>query len=395
MRSMEEFDADVIVIGLGAWGSSTLWRLAERGVRCIGIERYGINHAFGSSHGYSRLFRIACQEHPDLVPLARRSRDLWRELEDRSGEALLFETGLLTVGKPGSDMVSGAVAAGKKFGVPLEQLSAEEVRTKYPAYATVADDEIGIWDAAAGTLKPDAAVRAASEAAMAAGAEAYFDTRVTGVDLVDGGVIVSTAGRTFTARKAIITAGPWLGKLVPDLPLTPLRTPMQWFESKLGESDPAFDLEQFPAFMRRVEDGVSLWGHGRAFGEPVKMGLGIDIGAFDPTDPDDCDRGINPARDWTALSRNIEQLFPGLDPIPSTSRPCMIAVTPDDQFLIGRPANDPRLLIGGGCSGHGFKHAAGIGELLAQMSQGEALFMNADFVDPNRFESVSQLRKAS
>lgn len=389
MTRIEAFDTDVIVIGLGAWGSSALWRLAERGVQCVGFERYSNSHALGSSHGYTRLFRVACQEHPGLVDMARKSRDLWKELESVSGEPLLFETGALSVGEPTSDMVAGTIRAGAESGVAVEQLTREEVQSRFPGYATMSPTEIGAWDPEAGIVDPDAGVRAANDAAVAAGAQTFFDARVTDIELLDDGVAVTVAGRTWAARQVIVTAGAWLGKLVPGLPVEAWRTPMQWFESKKGPNDPEFMLENFPAFMRRVKPGVSIWGHGSALGEPVKIGLGLDDGAFDSTDPDECDRGINPARDWGVLSEAIAALFPGLNPMPVQSRPCMVTMSPDGQFLIGRPDNDPRLLIGGGCSGHGFKHATGIGELLAQLATGEAPYLDAAFVDPNRFQSMS------
>ena len=389
MTRIKSFDTDVIVIGLGAWGSSTLWRLAERGVRCIGFERYGNSHALGSSHGYTRLFRVACQEHSGLVDMARKSRDLWKELETVSGNPLLFETGALNVGDPTSDMVAGTIRAGASSNVAVEQLTRDEIQDRFPAYVTMSPAEVGVWDPEAGIVDPDLGVKAANDAAIKAGAQAFFDARVTNIELVDNGVVVTVADRTWTARQVIVTAGAWLGKLVPGLPLEALRTPMQWFESKKGPDDPEFALEKFPAFMRRVKPGVGIWGHGSALGEPVKVGLWLDEGAFDPTDPDECDRGINPVRDWSVLSDAISTLFPGLNPTPVQSRPCMVTMSPDGQFLIGRPDNDPRLIVGGGCSGHGFKHATGIGELLAQLATGESLYLDAAFADPNRFDNVS------
>lgn len=390
MSRIESFDADVIVIGLGAWGSSTLWRLAERGVKCIGFERYGNSHALGSSHGFTRLFRVACQEHPGLVDMARKSRDLWKTLEVTSGEPLLYETGALNVGDPASDIVAGTIKAGEISGVAIEQLSRTEIQARFPGYANLGPDEVGVWDPEAGIVDPDRGVQAANKAAVAAGAQSFFDTRVTDIELVDNGVLVTAGGRVWSAGQVIVTAGAWLGKLVPGLPVEAWRTPMQWFESKKGPNDPEFALENFPAFMRRVKPGVSIWGHGSVFGEPVKIGLGLDDGAFEATDADECDRGINPARDWGVLSDAIATLFPGLNPIPVQSRPCMITMSKDAQFLIGRPDNDPRLIIGGGCSGHGFKHATGIGELLAQLATREAPYLDAAFVDPNRFADLSR-----
>ena len=108
---MDVIRKDVIVVGLGAFGSAALWRLAERGVSTVGVERYGIGHNLGSSHGLTRLFRIACQEHPGLPAIARKSLELWTGLGEQAGEDLVFQTGCLSAGAPDSRPVKGTLAA--------------------------------------------------------------------------------------------------------------------------------------------------------------------------------------------------------------------------------------------------------------------------------------------
>ncbi|MEU7001703.1 N-methyl-L-tryptophan oxidase [Nonomuraea sp. NPDC046570] len=379
---MTVFDADVIVVGLGAWGSSALWRLAERGVNAIGIERYGLGHEYGSSHGATRLFRLACLEHPGLVPVARRAGELWRELERRTGEELLRITGGIMIGPPDGRTVAGTLAAARAHDLPVEELDAAALRARFPQHAGVPDDFVGVWDPNAGAVRPELGVNAACRAAVAAGARVYADTRVSGVELIDGGAVVTTPARVFRARQVVVTAGPWLGKLVPDLPLDVRRTPMMWFSAK--EDPEAFAIDRFPVFIRHLDDDTSIWGHGSVYGHEVKVGLEDAGDHFASTDPDECDRGITP-RDHGTLSRVLRTAVPGLDPAPARAIACMITNSPDAQFMIGRPRRDPRLIVGGGCTGHGFKHATAVGEAIAQLAVGEETFCDLSFTDPNRF----------
>jgi sarcosine oxidase len=383
---MPEFDTDVVVVGLGAWGSSALWRLAARGVDVVGIERFGAGHGQGSSHGETRLFRVACQEHPDLVPLARRAGELWRELEEASGEELLRITGGITIGPPDEETMTRTLAAARAHELPIEQLTASQVRARFPQHTNVPDDFVGVLDPLAGVVKAEASVRAAHAAARSAGATIYCDTRVTSIHLVDGGVVVTTPLREFTARQAVVTAGAWLSKLVTMIPLETLRIPMNWYRAHDDATRNQFDVDDFPVFIRYVDQHRSLWGHGAVFGHDVKVGLTerCSTPAVARTDPDQCDRGVSP-QDWFRASSSLAIAVANLDPLPVRTVPCLITNSPDSQFLIGRPGSDPRLVIGGGCSGHGFKHATGIGEALAQITVGEQTFCDLRFTDPNRF----------
>jgi sarcosine oxidase len=378
---MAERDADVAVIGLGAMGSNTLWRLAHRGVDVIGFERFRPGHVQGSSHGHTRLFRVACLEHPNLVPLAQRSLELWRELQDRSGTPIIDITGGLMIGPPDSDVVAGTLAAARAHDLPVQTLTATELTTRFPQHAGVPADHVAVWDPLAGVVRPEAGVIAACAAAEAAGAKVYTDTRVTDVQLVGDGVEIRTATRTFRVGQVVVTAGPWLKKLAPELPLEPIRTPMTWFRPR--EDADAFDLSRFPIFIRAVDRDNWIWGHGAADGYDVKVGPDQDPN-FYAVDPDTVDRGVS-ARDWALISELVGRALPGLDPVPSRTTTCMITRSPDGQFQLGRLRGDRRLVVGGGCSGHAFKHASGIGELLAQIVCDETPLVDTDFVDPNRF----------
>ena len=234
----------------------------------------------------------------------------------------------------------------------------------------------------AGLAFPENAVVAAVDAARSAGAEIFTDTRVTDIELVDGGARVTTATRDFLVRQVVVTTGPWLGKLAPELPLEPQRTPMMWFDERT-DAVGTHTIDAFPTFIRAMGNDQWIWGHGAGDGFGIKIGPESDPN-FVPIDPDTIDRYVS-ADDWAHVSRLVARAFPGIEPVPTRVTTCMITRTPDGQFQIGRPHGDPRLIVGGGGSGHAFKHAAGIGELIAQIACDEPTLVPTDFVDPNRF----------
>ncbi|MFC0548238.1 N-methyl-L-tryptophan oxidase [Kutzneria chonburiensis] len=372
----------VAVIGLGAWGSSTLWRLAAAGVKVIGFEQFTPGHANGSSHGGSRMFRTACLEHNDLVPLAQRSLTLWRELEDASGEALFDNSGGLLIGPRDGHVVAGTLAAARVHGIPVEELSADQLGARFPAHQGLPADHVGVWEPTGGLIRPEAAIRAAVATARTAGAVVYENTRVTEIDVLDDGAVVRTPTRDFRVEQVVVTAGPWVAKLLPELPLEPVRMPTTWFRPT-GDVEP-FALKNFPSFIRELGHGKAIWGHGFQDGPDVKLGLEDGGGNFKPIDPDTTDRGVTPA-DWHTLTGLLATAVPGLGALPSAVTTCMITKTPDRQFLLGRPRGSRALVVGAGCAGHGFKHATGIGEALADITLGRPTGSPLGFTDPNRF----------
>jgi sarcosine oxidase len=376
-------DADVAVVGLGAWGSTTLWQLATRGVDVIGIERFGLGHALGSSHGGSRMFRVACLEHPSLVPLARRSAELWAELERITGRRLFEPTGGLLIGPRDGHVVAGTLTAARRHDVPIRTLDAAQLSTEYPLHASVPAHHAAICEITAGLLRPEEAIRAAVTAATSCGAQVWKNTWVSEIELRGDGVLVRMPARELTVRQVVVTAGPWLPALVPELLVEAVRMPMTWFRPV--NNPQRFTMERFPVFIRELDSGAAIWGHGTEQDEDdVKLGLEDGNSTFQVVDADQVDRSVRSV-DWKVLADLLPDAVPGLGKTPSRSAVCMITRTPDRQFLLGRPRGDRRLVVGGGCSGHGFKHASGIGEVLADLVLGREPALDVSYADPNRF----------
>jgi len=390
---MQTLTTRIAVVGLGAWGSAALWRLAARGIDAIGIDRYGVGHHLGSSHGATRLFRVACQEHPGLAPIAQRSLALWQELGERTGERYVMQTGCLSTGVPSSAPVAGTRAAARAAGIEVEDLTHAELAARFPQYTGLRSESVGVIDPAAGLCFPERNIRAMGTDAARLGARILADSRVTGLELVDGGVRLHTATAVIEAEQAIITAGAWNPTLIPGLPLSPRRTPLFWFQPKDGAGS-SFALEDFPAFVHELSDGRLLWGHGSYDGPEGSFGVKIGMegagAGFVRTTADGLDRYIHPREDLAVISAWVAEAFEDIDPVPAKAIPCMVTDSPDAQFLLGRPGGDSRLVLGGGDSGHGFKHAAGIGELLAQIAAGEAPYTDVEFLDPDRFAEVGR-----
>jgi len=382
---METLRKDVVVVGLGGFGSGALWRLAQRGVDVAGIERHGIGHHLGSSHGATRLFRVACHEHPGLSAVALKSLELWSALGEQTGQELVRQSGCLTTAPPGSRRIRGVLAAAAAAGVPAVELGHDELVARQPQYAGLAPDDVAVWDPGAGICYPERNVRAQTEAARRLGADVYPHTMVTGIEAGPDGITVRSPTAEWRAEQVVVAAGAWLGTLVTGLPLAPRRTPLYWFRPR----DPLsaeFTLDRFPSFVWQRPDGDVLWGHGSADDYQVKIGLDpVRATASTAIDPEEVDRYIHLDTDLDELTSSVARAFPGLEPRPAKVIPCMVTDSPDEQFLVGRLAGEPRVVVAGGDSGHGFKHAAGIGELLAQIVTGEHPYCAADFMDPARF----------
>ncbi|MGC3003066.1 N-methyl-L-tryptophan oxidase [Streptomyces sp. G35A] len=379
---MTRWDAETAVVGLGAWGASALWRLASRGVDVIGFERFTPGHALGSSHGHARVLRLACPEHPGLVPLARRSMELWTELEDAGRESPLLTSGGLAVGPESGPVAGGALRAARDHGVRVRTFTASALRFQYPRHTGVPAHHIGVYEPSAALVRPERAVRAAVAAAEEAGARVFTDSRVTRLEPVPGGVHLHTVQRSVRVRQAVLTAGAWLTGLMPELPLETVRRPVAWFRP--FERDSGFEVDGFPAFTRELEDGRVLWGHGAQGGYDVALGLDDGGVAAKPVDPEDTDRSVA-SEDWSELGRILPVKVPGLDPLPARVALSTRTRTPDGRFLLGRPGGDRRLLVAGGENAHGFGYAPGIGEALADLVRGGTPALPLDSLSPDRF----------
>jgi sarcosine oxidase len=356
---------DVAVIGLGATGSAALAALAQRSRRVIGIERFASGHDRGSSHGATRVIRLGYFEHPSYVPLLRAAYPLWRELEARSGRALMTITGIVEIGASHSELVKGTLHSSRLHGLAHDILDSQTVMARFPAFR-LGQDFVGVFQPEGGFLRVEPAIEAMIALARGAGAEIATEEPVLALEPRGSGVRVTTVHRTIDAASAIVAAGPWLKSLVPDLPVA-IRVTRQvsgWFEPRDAREAAFFAAGRFPVFLLQNQ-------HGIYYGFPPDGAKGVKVAKhhhFDETvDPDRYDRDVSP-RDEAAIRAVLKAHLPGADGRLLSAKTCLYTMTPHGDFLIDLLPGHPQIIVASPCSGHGFKFAPVIGEILADLA---------------------------
>jgi sarcosine oxidase len=356
---------DVAVIGLGAMGSAALFNLARQGRRVVGIEQFEPGHDKGSSHGESRIIRLSYFEHPSYVPLARRAMEKWRELEQLCGHNILTVTGVLEAGYPGCPIVEGSLEASRLHGLDHEVLDAAEINRRFPAFK-VPPHWTGLYQPEGGFLRPELAIQQFVGLAERHGAEVRTGTRVLAIEPLGSGVRVRTEAGEIEAGSVIVAAGAWIGDFAPELKphLKLTRQVLGWFEPL----QPAYySPDRCPVFILESEDDA-------CYGFPDFAGTGVKTashrkGAYLPSADDLSQDGG--AADEAQIRRMLALAMPEANGPLRAMRTCMYTRTPDEDFVIDRSSADPRIILASPCSGHGFKFASVIGEVLADLALGK------------------------
>jgi sarcosine oxidase len=376
--SSRRFDA--IVVGVGGLGSAALYHLARRGRTVLGLERFDVPNELGSSHGVTRIIRLAYYEDPSYVPLLRRSYELWRELETAAGEQLLHITGSLDAGPPGSFVFEGSRRSCKEHGLEHEVMGAAELERRFPAYRVPAET-LALFQPDGGFLLPERCIVAHVELAQALGAVVQARERVLEWEPTKDGVRVTSDRGVYEADRLVLAAGAWLGELA-GLPVVAERQVLAWLQPLQPR---LFAPERFPVFNLMVEDG-------RYYGFPVFGIPGFKFGRYhhleEHGDPDVLDR--EPRReDEDVLRAFASRYFPdGAGPT-LTLKACLFENTPDEHFLLGLHPEHDQVVVAGGGSGHGFKFASVIGEIVAELALGEAPKLDIGLLRPQRFASMT------
>lgn len=356
-------DYDVIVLGVGAMGSAVLYHLAKRGSRCLGLERFTIPHDRGSYHGATRIIRLAYHEHPCYVPLLRRSYELWRELERASGMQLLHITGSIDAGPPTSLVFEGARKSCELYDLPCEVLTCAELSQRFPGYR-LPDDALALFQPDGGFLIPEACVSAYSTLAQTHGAELHTEEEVLGWEPSGNGVRVVTRNGQYGAQRLVVAAGPWISQFIPSLKkkAVPERQVLAWFQPRQPRW---FAPDKFPVFNVAVPEG-------RYYGFPIFNSQGIKIGRYhhreEQVEAEELDRECH-SEDERVLRLFAERYLSDGDGPTLAMQTCMFTNTPDEHFVIDTLPGHEQVLVASPCSGHGFKFASVIGEILADLAE--------------------------
>jgi sarcosine oxidase len=354
---------DVIVAGVGGMGASTCWHLARRGQKVLGLDRFDIPNTMGSSHGVNRIIRLAYFEHPSYVPILRRAYALWRETEQFYGEQILYVTGSMDMGPPDSVNIKGSLASCAQHNLDYELLEAREINRRFPGYR-VSDPHVGLYQPDGGFVASERGIVAHVTLAQAAGAEIHGREGMLGYDVAGSGRIrVTTSRGVYEANRLVLTTGGWIGDHVPQLKSTSIaeRQVLGWFQPKVPEH---YKLGRFP---------VSNWQTdiGQFYQFPTWQVPGFKIGLyhhlFERGHADELSREPTP-RDEDVLRAAVARYFPDADGPVLSLRACLFTNTPDEHFVIDTLPGAPNVVLASPCSGHGYKFASAMGEILADMA---------------------------
>jgi sarcosine oxidase len=393
---------DAIVVGLGTHGSAAAAELARRGAKVLGIERFARGHDLGSFVGRSRVIRLAYFEHPSYVPLLRRAWDRWLDLERETGvppagpsggdsgsqERLLFRTGGLYAGPAASAIVEGSRRSAREHGLAHELLATDDLRRRFP-WLRVDDGWSGLFEEQAGYVVPERCIAAHLAVAERHGAELRFEDGADDWYPDGSGFGVRTSGgRTERAERLVLTAGAWLPYFLPDLalPLSVERVPLFWLEPARPQG-----LERIPIYICETADG-SFYGFPYLADQGLKVarhGTGDALRPrADRSEADKLDRSVRPGEE-ARVRAFVRRYLPEGDGPLRDAKVCMYTKTPDEHFIVDRHPGWPGVVFASACSGHGFKFASVMGEILADLAQGGRTALPIGFLSAARFGAMA------
>lgn len=373
-----EANYDVIVIGGGSMGIAAAYYLAEGGKKVLVLEQSTIPNNIGSHHGETRIFRMGYGDGAQYVPLLKEALVLWKELEKEVDRTLFQQVGALSIGPHDSEFVRETIDSSVEYGLEHELLTASEIEKRWPGFDLPADYR-GCFDPISGFLFSEACVLAYKEAALKRGATIYENTRVDAVDALEDGVCVKAGGQSYIGRKAIVTAGAWTAKLLPELnlPIQPVRKALGWFETA-----GTLYRDQFPCFVVDTKEGETYYGFPDFNGGGLKIG---HMGLGDKTDPDAVDRQFYFEKDERDLRSFLANFMPQAEGKLLNKGICMFSNTPDHHFIIDTAPGMEHVILAAGFSGHGFKFASVIGDILRELATEGATKRDIAFLRLNRF----------
>lgn len=355
---------DILIIGLGAHGSSALYHLAKTGMKVAGIDQFTPPHLHGSSHGQSRIIREAYHENPVYVPFVRAAYDLWDELQHEAGRPLLIETGGLLLGTADTTVVKGARLSAETHGIAFEWLEAADIRRRFPAFRPT-DDTVAVLEKRAAILYPEECIKAHLAGAAARGAEIRCEETVEKITPLSNGVEVRTSKARYLAEKVIVSAGAWLGDLLPELrlPLYIERQVVCWFRD--AGTGGVLQPDRMPVYIWEYMPGRMFYGF-PDLGQGIKIGFhhgGRHIRADELRQ----DAGAEEIGEIRDIARN----YLAIEPVFQDTSVCMYTNTPDEHFIIDEYPGCPQILVVSPCSGHGFKFSSVVGKIASDWAVGQ------------------------
>lgn len=375
---------DAIIIGLGGMGSAAAFELSESGYKVLGLEQFGELHGNGSSFGKTRMIRKAYMEGAFYIPLLERAYQKWHQLDQLERRPLIKLCGGIYIAEKDDKVVKNALGSAKKFNIPVDLLTATEIRARFPSFEPD-PDQVGVFEPSAGYVNPEATLTLYHSKARENGAELKFEEGVKDFSVKADRVVVETKTGEYQAKKLVITAGAWLGRMMAflgkPLPLDIWRMVLHWFEPK-GEAG-NYLPGRFVPNLWRLPDGHLVYGFPWTEEE-----AGLKYAFHDR---------YQVVKDLSELKREVKrkevsQIRKALKkPLPSVpyrhhqSKVCLYTMTPDAHFVLGPVQGEEKVILAGGFSGHGFKFVPVIGEILRDFVAEKKSKFDLEPFRPDRF----------
>jgi len=367
---------DCVVLGLGGVGSATLLSLAQRGHRVLGLDRFPAAHDRGSSHGKTRVIRQVYFEHPDYVPLLRRSYELWNEIDARATASIWEQTGLVQIGPPDGDVIQGVLKSAAIHDISVELLDPRQHAQRFP-YLGQPPDMMSVYEPTGGVLQVEECIREMLSQAEACQAEARHDVTVEKVERSKSGWTIQTNQGTVASSRLAVSAGPWTAELIPVLGpfLRVVRKVLLWYpDNAAGHQIPGG-----PVFLYELPQGVF---YGFPPDDTGSIKVARHTGGDSISNPLEVDRALHPT-DHESVSDFVKTWHGRIsEGNPLKHAVCMYTLSPDLHFVLGSTA--PGLAVAAGLSGHGFKFVPALGQALADIAMDDGTQLPIDFLTPAR-----------
>lgn len=354
---------DVVVLGLGGIGSATAYQLARRGFRTIAVDQFSPAHDRGSSHGQTRVIRQAYFEHPDYVPLLRRAYENWSSLEQETGQELFIRCGLMEIGPDEGPLISGVIRSSLEYQIPVEKVDNDRFQVEYPQFR-LPTDCVAVFEPDAGYLLVEDCVRAFLQQATQHGAQLQFECPVQRWEFRAPNFVVTTATTTIEAPRLVVCAGAWAQQQLADegLDCHVLLKHLYWYD----RIAPMYHRDAgCPVFLYELPSGMF-------YGFPAHDARGLKAGEHTggilaPHGPEDRIRQSD-LNDRRRVADFLRDHLPGVQLALASESTCWYTMSPDGHFIVDRSSTFPGLSFAAGLSGHGFKFAPVLGEILADLA---------------------------
>jgi sarcosine oxidase len=379
---------DAIVVGVGSMGAPTCYQLASQGLKVLGLEQFSIVNNRGSHAGQSRIIRKAYFEHPDYVPLLERAYHNWRAIEDETGQSLFFTPGVLYMGESTDEVLQGVTRSAKQYNIQLEHLDNQILKQRFPQFL-VPENFGGILETDAGFLLPERSIQTFANAALQKGAELNEYEKVLEWNRLGTSIVVKTEKEIYETERLIFTAGPWTSSVLKSLGsrLKVTSQLLAWIKTPVDKIK--FQMGEMPCWFISDKEGGSYYGFPDVSGADIPGPSGIKLARHYPgriVSPDDEFKQAD-EKEIIRLKRFSKAFMPDAGENITEIKNCLYTNSPDEDFIIDFvPDTNQQVIVACGFSGHGFKFAAVVGEILSEMAVQGGSDLPVKFLDLSRFK---------